>query len=57
MQRFKLTRHALGFLFTHSRIHIQFQLRRHLISAAEYRYARAAAFCIWRGVAGVTIAA
>ena len=48
MQRFKSARHAQRFLSTHSRIHNHFQLRRHHLSANQYRAARDAAFRIWR---------
>ena len=57
MQRFKSARHAQRFLSNHSRIHNNFQLRRHLVSACEYRTARDAAFRTWREVAGVALAA
>ena len=57
MRRFKSTRHAQRFLSTHSPIHNHFQLRRHLISATEYRAARARAFTIWREVTGLALTA
>src|SRR3954447_18846938 len=44
MRRFKSARQAQQFLPTHSRIHNQFQLRRHRLSASEYRMARDRAF-------------
>lgn len=53
MKRFKSVRHAQRFLSIHSRIHTHFQLRRHLISASEYRVARARAFTAWREVTGL----
>ncbi|WP_424140460.1 IS6 family transposase [Roseomonas chloroacetimidivorans] len=53
MQRFKSARHAQRFLSTHSRIHNHFQLRRHRMTATEYRTARDAAFRTWRDVTGV----
>jgi putative transposase len=53
MQRFKSARHAQRFVSAHSRIHNHFQLRRHRISAIEYRAARSRAFSAWREVAGV----
>jgi putative transposase len=53
MQRFKSARHAQRFLSTHSRIHNHFQLRRHRMTAIEYRTARDAAFRTWRDVTGV----
>jgi hypothetical protein len=40
MKRFKSVCHAQKFLSSHSRIHNHFQLRRHRLSAAEYRTAR-----------------
>lgn len=57
MRRFKSVRHAQRFLSTHSPIHNHFQLRRHLISATEYRAAQARAFTIWREVTGVALTA
>ena len=56
MQRFKSAHHAQRFLSTHSRIHNHFQLRRHRLSAIEYRAARSRAFSTWREVAGVAAA-
>jgi len=53
MQRFKSARHAQRFLSTHGRIHNHFQLRRHRLSAVEYRTVRDKAFRTWRDVAGV----
>jgi putative transposase len=53
MQRFKSARHAQRFLSTHSRIHNHFQLRRHRMTATEYRTARDTAFATWRDVTGV----
>ncbi|MBP0447828.1 IS6 family transposase [Roseomonas sp. SSH11] len=53
MQRFKSARHAQRFLSTHSRIHNHIQLRRHHVTATEYRAARDAAFRTWRDVTGV----
>jgi putative transposase len=53
MQRFNSARHAQRFLSSHSRIHNHFQLRRHRLTAQEYRAARHAAFVTWREVAGV----
>jgi hypothetical protein len=41
MRRFKSARHAQQFLSTHRLIHNHFQLRRHRLSAIEYRTARA----------------
>jgi putative transposase len=57
MQRFRSARHAQHFLSDHSQIHRHFQLRRHLVSAGEYRAARDAAFRVWRHVAGVALTA
>ena len=57
MQRFKSARHAQRFLSTHSRIHDHFQLRRHYLSANQYRAARDAAFRTWRDVGEVAPAA
>ncbi|MFH5927250.1 tripartite tricarboxylate transporter substrate-binding protein [Roseomonas sp. SXEYE001] len=56
MQRFKSARHAQRFLSTHSRIHNHFQLRRHLLTATEYRTVRGAAFSAWRDVTGFAAA-
>ncbi len=53
MQRFKSARHAQRFLYTHSRIHNHFQLRRHRLSATDHRAARDAALQAWRQAAGV----
>ena len=53
MQRFKSARQAQRFLSAHGRIHNHFQLRRHRLSATDYRSARAAAFHTWREVTGV----
>jgi putative transposase len=57
MQRFKSARHAQRFLSAHGRIHNHFQLRRHRLTATNYRSARTAAFRTWREVAGVAAAA
>jgi putative transposase len=57
MQRFKSARQAQRFLSNHSRIHNHFQLRRHLVSATEYRAVRDMAFRTWRDVARVAPAA
>src|SRR5918998_536070 len=53
MRRFKSARHAQQFLATHTPIHNHFQLRRHRLSANEYRAARDRAFVMWREVAGL----
>lgn len=56
MRRFKSTRQAQQFLATHTRIHNHFQLRRHRLSAGEYRAARDHAFATWRDATGVALA-
>ena len=53
MQRFKSARQAQRFLSSHAQIHNLFQLRRHLLTAADHRAARDRAFRTWREVAGV----
>jgi len=53
MQCFKSVRQAQRFLSTHGRIHNHFQLRRHRLSAVDYRTVRDDAFRMWRDVAGV----
>jgi putative transposase len=55
MRRFKSVRHAQQFLATHSLIHNHFQLRRHCLSASEYRVARDRAFATWRDAAGADL--
>ena len=55
MRRFKSARHAQQFLATHTRIHNHFQLRRHRLSASEYRAARDRAFLTWRDATGVAL--
>src|SRR5215472_3965711 len=57
MKRFKSARHAQRFLSAHSRIHNHFQLRRHHLSANQYRAARENALRTWRDVAEVASAA
>ncbi len=57
MQRFKSACHVQRFLSAHSRIHNHFQLRRHCLSADQYRAARDTAFRTWREIAGVAVAA
>ncbi len=57
MQRFRSARHAQRFLYTHSRSHNHFQLRRHRLTANEHRAARDAVFHTWREAAGVASAA
>jgi putative transposase len=56
MRRFKSVRHAQQFLATHSPIHNHFRLRRHRLSASEYRAARNRAFAILRDVTGAALA-
>jgi putative transposase len=53
MQRFKSAHHAQRFLSTHSRIHDHFQLRRHRLTATEYRTIRDLAFTTWRDSDGL----
>ena len=48
MQRFKSLEQAQRFLSSHAMIYGHFRPRRHLMTAAEYRDARAKAFRIWR---------
>jgi putative transposase len=48
MQRFKSTRQAQRFLSAHAMIYGHFRPRRHLMTAGEYRRARAKAFRVWR---------
>ncbi len=48
MQRFKSPGQAQRFLSAHAMIHGHFRPRRHLMSADQYRRARAKAFRIWR---------
>ncbi|NUB05261.1 IS6 family transposase [Azospirillum sp. Vi22] len=54
-ERFKSAKHAQRFPSTHSPVHNHFQLRRHLISAPEYRAARVRALTIWREVTGLAL--
>jgi putative transposase len=55
MRRFKSVRHAQQFLSIHSPIHNHFQLRRHRLSASEYRAAREHAFATWRDATGAAL--
>ena len=48
MQRFKSPGHAQRFLSSHAMIYGHFRPRRHLMTAAQYSRARAAAFRVWR---------
>jgi putative transposase len=56
MQRFKSPRQAQQFLSSHAVIYGHFRPRRHLMSAAQYRRARAKAFQIWQQETCVQIA-
>jgi putative transposase len=49
----KSAHHAQRFLSTHSRIHDHFQLRRHRLTATEYRTIRDLAFTTWRDSNGL----
>jgi putative transposase len=55
MRRFRSAGHAQQFLATHSPIYNHFQLRRHHLSASEYRAARDRAFDSWLDATGVTL--
>ena len=57
MQRFKSARHAQRFLSSHGQIHNLFQLRRHLLSASDYRAARDRASRTWHDAARIARAA
>ena len=57
MQRFKSAEQAQRFLSAHAMIHGHFRPRRHLMSAAQYRRARAKAFRVWRQETCVHMAA
>ena len=57
MQRFKSPGQAQRFLVDHAFIHGHFHPRRHLMTAAQYRHARAKAFRIWRQETCVQVAA
>jgi putative transposase len=48
MQRFKSSEQAQRFLSSHAMIYGHFRPRRHLMTAVQYRRARARAFRIWR---------
>ncbi len=48
MQRFESPDQARRFLSSHAMIYGHFRPRRHLMSAARYRRARAEAFRVWR---------
>jgi putative transposase len=55
MRRFKSARQAQQFLSIHTRIHNQFQLRRHRLSANEYRIARDHAYATYRDATGAAL--
>jgi putative transposase len=55
MRRFRSVRHAQQFLSIHTPIHNHFQLRRHRLSASEYRLARDCAFATWRDATGTAL--
>ena len=55
MRRFKSVQHAQQFLSIHTPIHNHFQLRRHRLSASEYRVARDCAFNSWRDATGAAL--
>ncbi|WP_244470561.1 IS6 family transposase [Microvirga vignae] len=55
MKRFKSVRHAQRFSATHSLIHNHFQLRRHRLSANEYRDVRDRAFVAWLDATGAAL--
>ncbi len=57
MQRFKSAEQAQRFLSSHAMIYGHFRPRRHLMTAAQYRRARAKAFRIWRQETCVQMAA
>ena len=57
MQRFKSPEQAQRFLSSHAMIYGHFRPRRHLMTAAQYRRARAEAFRVWRQETCVQIAA
>jgi putative transposase len=54
MRRFKSARQAQQFLSIHTPIHNHFQLRRHRLSASEYRTARERAFITWSDATGAS---
>jgi putative transposase len=57
MQRFKSPEQAQRFLSPHAMIYGHFRPRRHLMTAGQYRRARAKAFRVWRQETCVQIAA
>ena len=57
MQRFKSARQAQRFLFAHDGINNLFHLRRHQVSATQYRADPTQALRVWAEVTGVTASA
>jgi putative transposase len=57
MQRFKSSEQAQRFLSSHAMIYGHFRPRRHLMTADQYRRARAEAFRVWRQETCVQMAA
>ena len=57
MQRFKSPEQAQRFLSSHAMIYGHFRPRRHLMTAAQYRSARAEAFRVWQQETCVQLAA
>src|SRR3712207_1375264 len=57
MQRFKSAEQAQRFLSSHAFIYGHFRPRRHLMTADQYRRARAEAFRVWRQETCVQVAA
>ncbi len=57
MQRFKSPAQAQRFLSSHAMIYGYFRPQRHMMSADQYRRARANAFRVWRQETCVQIAA
>ena len=57
MQRFKSPGQAQRFLSSHAMIYGHFRPRRHLMTADQYRRARAKAFRVWRRETCVQMAA
>jgi putative transposase len=55
MRRFKSARQAQQFLAIHTPIHNRFQLRRHRLSASEYRATRDRVFATWCDVTGAAL--
>ena len=56
MQRFKSPEQAQRFLSSHAMIYGHFRPRRHLMTADQYRRARAKAFRVWRQETCVQVA-